>query len=73
MVRLSRNESTDSCSSSNTTIPDNVIQKEARITRNATAPLRPLDPNQMFILSGMYVIVYCLDYPAHSIAQFFKI
>lgn len=55
MVRLSRNESTDSSSSSNITIPDNVIQKEARITRNAnTAPaLRPLDPNQMFILSGM--------------------
>ena len=50
MARQCRNESSDS-SSSNTTIPDNVIQKEAsiKVPRN---PLRALDPNQMFIMSG---------------------
>ena len=52
MARQCRNESSDS-SSSNTTIPDNVIQKEASI-KVPQNPLRALDPNQMFIMSGKF-------------------
>ena len=50
MVRLYRNESSDSSSS---TISDNVIKRETSTVNQARDPLCPLDPNQMFIMSGM--------------------
>ena len=49
MVRLYRNESSDSSSS---TISDNVIKQETSTVNQARDPLCPLDPNQMFIMSG---------------------
>ena len=49
MVRLYRNESSDSSSS---TISDNVIKRETSTVNQARDPLCPLDPNQMFIMSG---------------------